>query len=1071
MFKHRLSKFGRASLFAACMLIVGGSMNSCQDKLDDYKYDDEEPTWLGASIYDFLKEGSPGHTYNNFVELIDSLGEAETLAHTGSKTLFVADDIAFEEFYKNNPWGVNSVAEMTKAQMKIILKSAMLDNTLQLDMLSSTGATAGSEGTCLRRKTSASVLDSIPLLDSNLGKEVPVYNRFWSALRGKENAEKLRIAMDGSDAMMVHILGDYLKNNAIEASDIEFLFKKNGVQTKTYTSDEVLIFDSKLVASEVATDGFSDDTVTITCKNGSVFRLDKVLLPPSNMAQELRNHSETKVFSHLIDRFCIPVYDAGLTADYRAYYKTDDSIFTLKYFVKERFTNHNLLTDVTNPKADELLSLDPGWNSNANSLSAERDMAAMFVPSDTVLYEYFVNGAGNFLLKRFANNAVITDVNSLLAALDSVPERNIVPLLNNMMKPSFVGSVLSKFDRVTDTANDPMGIQEGDVEECVIANNGVIYILNNVFGPPEYEAVSAPTLVLENMVIMNKLIEQLRYDYYLLAMDAKYSFIVPDNEYFVYYDPVTFSSDDPKMYSFHYNSERKGNSQKAVELWADVYEFDPKTYEVTDTLTPVKYTLGDKGSGFGGNAFMKNRMTDLLEYLIVVHGEEQQFVPEKKYYQTKGYGYMKVDATDQNALKIYGGEQIENGSVIVTSSTHPQENGNTYCTVPGNEDSPTRKYSGIPTPPTKSVYERMLANADEEDDMYYEFFSMCNPDGLSDLFSEVIYPDLGKNAKNDTIELYSVFYSSSDGTMRYMVPFFNIFHYTVYVPSNNSIKNLYSKGFPTWDKVNEYAATQPGKAASIIRQINNFIRYHFQDNSVFYESGSPFSIPSTEPGNPYYEANFSTALINDRTGRFYETTVKSNSTNSTLVITDQLGNDANVINSGEEGVTYNVMARDIVYKNQSIYSSSFSVLQPIDNVLLNDGLYGWDGDFRRFVSTGELVDTMMVDVDGSAERFLVANCANYSLIALDGTNKTMRTGYLLTEIDESNVLWDPHYTQEDFIYRNGERMLITEEGVLITTTKTGAEYIKETDADGNVFVLKVNSNGEIIKRIPYVEAE
>ena len=87
MFKHRLSKIGMASLFAACVLLVGGSLSSCED---DYFYDDREPNWLGASIYDFLLEGSTGHSYNNFVELIDSLGEKETLAHTGSKTLFVA---------------------------------------------------------------------------------------------------------------------------------------------------------------------------------------------------------------------------------------------------------------------------------------------------------------------------------------------------------------------------------------------------------------------------------------------------------------------------------------------------------------------------------------------------------------------------------------------------------------------------------------------------------------------------------------------------------------------------------------------------------------------------------------------------------------------------------------------------------------------------------------------------------------------------------------------------------------------------------------------------------------------
>ena len=170
MFKHRLSKFGKTTLLVACMLLVGGSINSCQDVFDDYKYDDEEPSWLGASVYDFLKEGTPGHSYDNFVELIDSLGETETLAHTGSKTLFVADDAAFERFFENNPWGVKSVAEMSKPQMKILLYSAMLDNAMLLDMLSSTGSNTSEEGTCLRRLTSASVIDSIPLLK---GEDMP----------------------------------------------------------------------------------------------------------------------------------------------------------------------------------------------------------------------------------------------------------------------------------------------------------------------------------------------------------------------------------------------------------------------------------------------------------------------------------------------------------------------------------------------------------------------------------------------------------------------------------------------------------------------------------------------------------------------------------------------------------------------------------------------------------------------------------------------------------------------------------------------------------------------------------
>lgn len=60
MFKHRLSKFGKASLFAMFMLLVGGSFQSCED---DYDLPREEPKWLGASIYDFLKTGSAGHSY------------------------------------------------------------------------------------------------------------------------------------------------------------------------------------------------------------------------------------------------------------------------------------------------------------------------------------------------------------------------------------------------------------------------------------------------------------------------------------------------------------------------------------------------------------------------------------------------------------------------------------------------------------------------------------------------------------------------------------------------------------------------------------------------------------------------------------------------------------------------------------------------------------------------------------------------------------------------------------------------------------------------------------------------
>ena len=81
MFKHRLTKFGISSFIAMFMLFIGGSLQSCKDWLDVYPYDDPgDPEWLGSSVYDFLKKGTANHTYANFVEIIDSLGEEETLA-------------------------------------------------------------------------------------------------------------------------------------------------------------------------------------------------------------------------------------------------------------------------------------------------------------------------------------------------------------------------------------------------------------------------------------------------------------------------------------------------------------------------------------------------------------------------------------------------------------------------------------------------------------------------------------------------------------------------------------------------------------------------------------------------------------------------------------------------------------------------------------------------------------------------------------------------------------------------------------------------------------------------------
>ena len=89
----RFCKLGQDAAKAVCLVAICGAY-SCAD---DYKWDDENPSFLGPSIYEYLKtDGS----YKNFVKLIDDLDYKEVLGRTGSKTLFVADDDAFKAIYK-----------------------------------------------------------------------------------------------------------------------------------------------------------------------------------------------------------------------------------------------------------------------------------------------------------------------------------------------------------------------------------------------------------------------------------------------------------------------------------------------------------------------------------------------------------------------------------------------------------------------------------------------------------------------------------------------------------------------------------------------------------------------------------------------------------------------------------------------------------------------------------------------------------------------------------------------------------------------------------------------------------
>ena len=657
------------------------------------------------------------------------------------------------------------------------------------------------------------------------------------------------------------------------------------------------------------------------------------------------------------------------------------------------------------------------------------------------------------------------------------------------MQPSFTASVPSKFHLVQNDSYEELGIKPSDVEECVVANNGVIYILNNVFGPDEYRAVSAPALYMKNMSIMKAIIDALGYKPYLLAMDAEYTLIVPDNDYFIYYDPVTLESDKPTAYQFFYNdkSGKKDNQGKPIEkLWAKKFEYNPQTYELGDTIK--NYAIeGDGSFTWSGTNFLANRMKDLLEYLIIVDNVESDKNVGRKYFQTKGYGTIKCDikSTDVNNFDItfYGGESLERGAAVKVGERYAQANGVTYCTISESGDSLA---SGIPAPPTQTIYRRMCPDSSHVEN-FRAFFDLCRAVSLSedsveygvDTLLTMIYPTLSSTeVRQDSARRYSIFRPSLSKTAGQsvardrLVSFFNTYHYTVYVPTNDAVQKAYDQGLPTWDEIYTLVtdtldenSDKRKMAASYIGLINRFARYHFQDNSIYIDA-------------QIEEGDYETSALNYEIGGYYELHVAKEG--NTIAVTDEMGNTARVVNTpATEGISWNVMAREMLLKSldaqpknaSSLETSSFAVLHQVDNILQNTGLYGYDGKYQRFANDGEPIDTMTVtglagSVDG---KYLVGSRGEITDEYEDGTYAYKCVGYLMKKTGNTGK-----FDQEEYVLNaRKEKILIDNDGYLRKETPvynsakrvTGYTYTF-VDADGNESetpVVRVDNNGNIIQ--------
>ena len=843
------------------------SVMLCVSCREDYYYDEQEPEWLGESIYDFLVEQGK---YKNYINLIDELGYKEVLAKTGSKTLFVVDDETFEEFFLDNRWNVKSYQELSREQKEQILYSSMLNNVFFSEMLGD--APGPQKGLSMRRASALSVSSTRKIMS----KEEFPESYYWSLIK----SDSIILLQDNTPSPMVTFTNSYLINNALEGNDYAFI--ANLPSEYVYNPTDVFV------------NGVRVEEANMKCKNGVVHRLERLVTPLTNMAEVVCTNESTQRFGELLDRFSAPFLSTSATIEYG----NTTPVYVKKYFTSRGHadgldgfsggaTNIPFMVTPTDSTVEAGLKFDPGWNTlTASDIKPmNEDMTAMFVPTTAALDTFLKSGSGKFLYERYGG-------------WDGIPSHVLADLLNNHMKSSFANSVPSKFEQVKNDAQIDMGVEKGDVREAILCSNGVVYITDSVYAPVSYVAVTAPTLVNDNMNIMRWATEEYGFLAYLHSMDSYYSFLLPTDENFWYLDPLSVAQGEPQYWKFKYNKD-----YKSVEV------------EVYDSL---KKTLkGNLRAWRGDASVIQNRLEDMIDQHIIVDKIDAAF-NGKYYYQTKGNGTIKVmPNANSKDLNIYGGYQLESDSTIVVSANkmYPSDNGKTYV------------LSSLAQAPLKSVYEVMEEQASDESAPFYQFFKLMR--------------DAGVFAKDDT-------YATSG---EYTVDVFNTYHYTIYVPSNEAVLEAIANGLPTIQEANEYIESLGKKVSNAEKQlyiddisaiIRDFVCYHIHDNSVY--------VGGAEVSNREYQ----TSALDMEANLFRRLRVSANSTS--LTVEDASGHTANIV-PGKEGVSYNVMARDYLFNDgvsgismdsdgnsketdvmicKQIETSSFAVVHGIDGVLLYD---------------------------------------------------------------------------------------------------------------------------------------
>ncbi len=857
--------------FSFCVGLVAltaGLLASCSD---DYAYDNKEPDWLGNNIYDYLAERGE---YSTYLALADALDQKEVLKRTGSKTLFPATDEAYSAYLQ--PRGIYgtgkaAVDQMSPAMRRFLYNPTMLNMAYLDNMLSNVPAedNKSGEGHALRHTTALTYVDSIPFVEA---KKLPLTS-FWDRFR--EDGRGVYLA-DNSARYSVFYTPQFFGRAGVTEEDWQILTMAHPLD---YLTDDIVLNGALLTREKMNT----------TCKNGYLHRAEDVVLPMPNMAEFVERNGQTDTFAYLMNKFSAPYYVEDVNRAASSYYTSDDIKDSI--FVRRYFNENDCLTDpsgkidvVNNYGALYYDPADNGWTGVTN-------MGSMFVPTDAAMKEYISSKRGKFLRDQYGT-------------WDNIPTDVLALFVKNHQRRSFLSSLPHSWDIMTDESSFYMKVKKEDVNTVETTGNGVVFVMNQVYPPIDYQCVYAPTLVADSTTVMKACIkdDNLLFYLYLRSMENQYNLLVPTNSALQeYHEPISWA-----IWA-NTGVDKRENWAWSLKNGVPVVN----VYNVNeDGTTGAFRNLMDGSADGDALSRIRNRINDILDNHIIVADNEKEVLSgfldsgTMQYGLTKGGTAIHVSGSGTQ-VKLAGGGTLEQGfpeaKVVNMANGDPgyyeTDNGHTFFIDRVLDD------------PFKSVYTAM-----QEHPEYEAFFKLCV--GESSVFSTLQNED-------DIEPIFDPMQTSNSSGVGPVVTSFQNFRYTVLIPTAEALDKAFRSdpNLWTWERIDAEENYEVKKQKT--QYLLNFIRYHFVDGLV--------PIAGTNIPNREYET-----AARDASNHFVRLLLTTHGSDL-VVTTENQKQEARAIT--QDPSLYNIMTRDLIVNNKDytkatgISASSRAVLHLVDHAL------------------------------------------------------------------------------------------------------------------------------------------